>query len=613
MAHIFCRLRGWLVLALAVGVLSARLCADTGTFAGGQGTNGTWTTDGTDLTVEGSYTSDYNGDQIVFEVPSGVGQVAGPQASGPGQVKNFILSFGVTGASGTFGFAIYSTDGGSVPAYKRTNIAGLSWTFEAPTFKVTISLSNSRDVAVTYKLMQGANEIGSVVLQPNTGLIQTFTTSNADPVNVLEQIPNLQQDGPVWVVVEGAVHSVPVGNVTPVLVPSGGPNPPAVSIPQSPAVPSVVTPPPPVVVTPTAPVLPVNAPAPAPVAPAAPVTPLPNPTPAGTDPVKKADTEKQTNDLTTALNNQQTANTAAINAVITAVNASAVAGTNGSNGIIAAVNKGTSVLDKINGQLAAQSTGTNARLDAIKANTAGTAANTSATVAKLDTLHTDLQKLAPSEAQTAAVAAANSSMAAAGDSAGSAAAGLFSSATVAGHSISGSGTAPNLSVTMPVAFGGATFDFNPFSSERFAVICGWFRTACAWLALVTLGVWVWTQTRGWLHAFSGLQQAKGNTVVAGTGGQATAFLAAGLMTAALVTAITGLMAWSFGDISFALIKTVVGTTNPLATMPAAVFWMCDQLFPVATLCACLVARASFNMYAAPLFAFCQAVVRFIVP
>jgi len=169
-----------------------------------------------------------------------------------------------------------------------------------------------------------------------------------------------------------------------------------------------------------------------------------------------------------------------------------------------------------------------------------------------------------------------------------------------------------LAVEMPESFGGKTFNMNPFSNDRFATICSWFRQATAWLALVTLGVWVWMQIREWLGVFSGVQQAKGNPVAGGTGAQATAFVAAGLMTAAIVTGVTGLLAWTFGDISLPAIRSAA-MTNPLTTLPAQAAWMLDQLFPVATLVSCLIARLSFNMYAAPLFATCQAVVRFIVP
>lgn len=177
---------------------------------------------------------------------------------------------------------------------------------------------------------------------------------------------------------------------------------------------------------------------------------------------------------------------------------------------------------------------------------------------------------------------------------------------------SSAGSKPNLAVTFPAAFGGAEVDFNPFREDRLGPIAGWFRTATAWLTLVLLGGWVWTQMGEWIRGFSTIRQATGNAVVGGTGAQGTALVAAGLITTAIVVAVTGLVAWGFGDITITTISTTV-TTNPLAGMGAGALWMVDQLLPVATLLTALVARITFNMYAAGLFSTCAAVIRFIVP
>jgi hypothetical protein len=107
--------------------------------------------------------------------------------------------------------------------------------------KVTVSLFNKRTVPVRYKLMQGSTQIGQVTLQPNTGLIQTFVTQNADPVSVFEEIDGLSKDGTSWVEVPGATHSEKVGEVTPTSVPENQ-TPPSVSVPQAPNVPTNITP-----------------------------------------------------------------------------------------------------------------------------------------------------------------------------------------------------------------------------------------------------------------------------------------------------------------------------------------------------------------------------------
>lgn len=169
-----------------------------------------------------------------------------------------------------------------------------------------------------------------------------------------------------------------------------------------------------------------------------------------------------------------------------------------------------------------------------------------------------------------------------------------------------------LQFTMPVAFGGATFDFNPFSRPGLLSVAHWFREATRWLALVTLGIWAWVQMADWVRGLSTIRQATGNAVAAGTGAQATALIAAGLMTVAIVVASTALMAWTFGGIGFGALRDASGL-NPLVGMSSAVVGFLGEIFPIATLLSCLVARFTFNFYASAIFSTCAAVVRFIVP
>ena len=175
-----------------------------------------------------------------------------------------------------------------------------------------------------------------------------------------------------------------------------------------------------------------------------------------------------------------------------------------------------------------------------------------------------------------------------------------------------SGGAPDLTITLPARFGGKTFDLNPFKAERFADVCSWIRQATAWATLVTLGVWCWSQMSEWVRGISTLPQAKGNPVVGGTGAQATALAAASMITAVTVVSITALVGWSFGDINFAAIINMA-TTNPMATVPAGVYWMLDHVVPVATVLSALVARLTFNLYAASVFAGTARAVSYIVP
>lgn len=503
MANLSRRFRICLVLVLASAGLMCGVSvrAETYSFSGGTASISLVRQGATDV-FDYTFNGGGDGHHTVAELYAAPGQ----GGAFLGRFVNLVNGTGpltgtITVASGQW---CYVADHLPTSPFTRLGFHYQEILFSPSTFKVTVSLFNSRDVAVTYKVMQGATEIGSVTLQPGTGLIQTFTTPSADPVTVLELVPDLAKDGDAWVVVDGATHTSTVGTATPASVPSGGSNPPAVPISQAPDVPTNTSP---------------N------VAPAA--------KPVWKNVTVNSDPANQTDLLTNSVYRE---------------------------GVDKIVQPAKDYFDK--------------HQAALDANPASGAA------------------------------------ASAGVSAGSAVAALFPSAPAA--SITASASAPTLTVAMPAKFGGATFDFNPFASDRFASICTWFRTATAWLCLVTLGVWIWSHLGEWVRGFSTIRQATGNPVVGGTGAQATALVAAGLMTVAVVTALAALLSWSFGDITIISIRSMAGT-NPLAAMPAAVLWMLDQLFPVVTMVTCFIARLTFNMYAAPLFATCSAVVRFIVP
>jgi len=174
------------------------------------------------------------------------------------------------------------------------------------------------------------------------------------------------------------------------------------------------------------------------------------------------------------------------------------------------------------------------------------------------------------------------------------------------------GVAPLLAVTMPESFGGGTFDLNPWQAGRFADISSWFRTAVGWLALVLLGVDLWRQLGEWMRGFSSIQQARGNAIVGGTGAQATSLVAAGLITAVCVVLVTGLVGFAVDGVSM-IGHLDLAAAGPFIAIPAAVFWMLDQMFPVALLCTALLARLYFPMYGAGLYATAMSVVRFVVP
>ena len=188
---------------------------------------------------------------------------------------------------------------------------------------------------------------------------------------------------------------------------------------------------------------------------------------------------------------------------------------------------------------------------------------------------------------------------------------LFGSVPSAPSSSSSAGSAPSFAFTI----GGRAVNVNPFTSERFLVAVEWFRQALAWVTLVLLGRWVWQQMGEWIRGFSTVQQAKGNTVVAGTGGQATSLIAAGIITVIIVTGTTGLIGWAFGDITLPSIATAVSAnpfTDMSSSMPGA-YWVLNKVFPVGLMVTALLARVTFNIYASTIFSGVMAAIRFVVP
>jgi len=173
------------------------------------------------------------------------------------------------------------------------------------------------------------------------------------------------------------------------------------------------------------------------------------------------------------------------------------------------------------------------------------------------------------------------------------------------------GSADFLTITLPAEFGGVAVNFNPFISGRFDGVATWFRYATQWLVMALLGMWVFKEFQEWLKAYASTNQADGRPLFAGTGGQAAALVNAGLITAAVVVAITALMAWAVGSIDIPTLITNM-TVNPLLGFGANAYWFLDQALPLGTILACFLARFSFMFAGNAIFATLFTVIRFCV-
>jgi len=268
--------------------------------------------------------------------------------------------------------------------------------------------------------------------------------------------------------------------------------------------------------------------------------------------------------------------------------------------VVEAVNKVRAAVDLTKGELsgklttiANRQTTTNEKLDEIKT--------------AIEAQGTDTEAAQTAADAATATAATNSTTAI------SAMSGIVTTApTALGYTPDTTGSGSFMSITMPPEFGGATVNFNPFAEGRMAPLAAWLRAATQWAILGLLGYYIFTEIKATFGAAGASQQAKGNTIAAGTGGQATSLIAAGLITAAMVALATGLFAWGFNGITAGVLVTNM-TTNPLVAVPANIIWVIDQVFPVATAIAAFIARVSFPLYSTALYATYNTVVRFIVP
>jgi hypothetical protein len=214
-------------------------------------------------------------------------------------------------------------------------------------FHITVVVpANDTDHAVGYRLMQGATVLGELTQQPGAApIIQTFTTTSADPVVLFESVQGFDFDGVSWFESPGAVRT---RAVTPSVAPQPGPGPSAT--PQAAAVPPTA-PSPADSPTPNAPPPPASNPVPA--GPAAPVWKPTAPEPSGsapdvlTKPVFREGVDKLYGPLSDIRTNTASANAqlGGLNNKFDAVRTAVEAGTAAAQGTKASVDAVKSAVD----------------------------------------------------------------------------------------------------------------------------------------------------------------------------------------------------------------------------------------------------------------------------
>jgi len=175
-------------------------------------------------------------------------------------------------------------------------------------------------------------------------------------------------------------------------------------------------------------------------------------------------------------------------------------------------------------------------------------------------------------------------------------------------------SAPSIfALHLPVHGGGnITIDTNPQNVTEFAAIFVWLKVIATFMLLVWFDWWVWEEFQKYQLHLGALQQAHGNTF-AGTGGQATALVAAGLL-AVLITSFPGML-WAYFDSAFTAFGTnVLGELLPqTSNFLAGGFYLIGLIFPLGL--AAVVLGQYFVVRKAGVLIFGVAVIgaKFIVP
>lgn len=200
-----------------------------------------------------------------------------------------------------------------------------------------------------------------------------------------------------------------------------------------------------------------------------------------------------------------------------------------------------------------------------------------------------------------------------GAAAGQAVLDAMGTLTAGDSSVTGTEPAPEFDYKL---FGGFEVDLNPFKEDRAGPLAAFIKAIVAWFL-----VWKWFRWAMDKGFNAGTQamiapQARGNTVAAGTGGQATSLIAAVLITAITLSMIVVIVA-ALRDTSLGgFTMTGVLATNPfdgLSGIAGKIVWCMEQIFPISTLVACLWNYLTFNWVIQGVAWVAITLKRFIVP
>jgi len=162
-----------------------------------------------------------------------------------------------------------------------------------------------------------------------------------------------------------------------------------------------------------------------------------------------------------------------------------------------------------------------------------------------------------------------------------------------------------------INFRGRSLNLDPMAYAPIASFAAFMRGIIAWFAVVCFEWWLWREFKELFFAAATLPQARGNPVIGGTGGQATAFIAAVAISAILISLPAAW--WAYADSDFGFIGIGQNPIEGPLTPDGYAKHLTKAFIPVGTILAVVVQMFIARKFGVVLHAGVATVIRFVIP
>jgi len=163
---------------------------------------------------------------------------------------------------------------------------------------------------------------------------------------------------------------------------------------------------------------------------------------------------------------------------------------------------------------------------------------------------------------------------------------------------------------------GQTLDFNPFQIDEIDETAQWAKILAAWIIAYYFFRWLLTRIGRARVDVEHAPQTRGGQVIAGMGSQATAFVAAGLITAVVVSATATLYGMyrdgAIGGWGASTLFSDSPFTEGSAIVTGAI-WVIEKVFPLQTALSTMLAYLTFELQVQVATAAATAIKRYLNP